>query len=465
MATIGRNDPCLCGSGKKFKKCCMDSGRFTAAFTVADSVAAFDAVESWAFDDGPSEEEFDQASEEFHELLTDRQMDVLYDDSSPYGQPVQHLMAYWLTVERVRKNGRRGIDELLSGPLPSDRVRACLETLSKTPLRLYRLAFEGDQVTGLVDVLSGAAYPWPSREKMPVRPAAFVAYRLLPDGAGGVVPCPPFVAYDETFGSQLAAEIATLVKMGADAETPETEADILRDFPPMAAKAWADFVCDELGVDQDEHVHDESCDHDDEELGAARFTVPDAEALAAFIDGSDQFEAEDLQEDGKPPSLEFGRVWSWQDGDAVVQLVDGVLHLESPVDSLEADVETLTTLLGELAVFEDMDLEPTDYEFESESWTVLDEPGLLAAIAASPSFTPMDLDAPGQAAGLKHWAIIREKTPEAAEEDSDAVIGEMSIGDGVLEMWSAPETFEAAATLLVHLLGDFIEALDDDDAS
>ncbi|MEK6589771.1 MAG: SEC-C metal-binding domain-containing protein [Nitrospinota bacterium] len=23
MSTIGRNDPCLCGSGKKYKKCCL----------------------------------------------------------------------------------------------------------------------------------------------------------------------------------------------------------------------------------------------------------------------------------------------------------------------------------------------------------------------------------------------------------------------------------------------------------
>lgn len=24
MNTVGRNDPCPCGSGKKFKKCCID---------------------------------------------------------------------------------------------------------------------------------------------------------------------------------------------------------------------------------------------------------------------------------------------------------------------------------------------------------------------------------------------------------------------------------------------------------
>jgi hypothetical protein len=27
-ATIGRNDPCPCGSGKKFKKCCLNKIHF-----------------------------------------------------------------------------------------------------------------------------------------------------------------------------------------------------------------------------------------------------------------------------------------------------------------------------------------------------------------------------------------------------------------------------------------------------
>ena len=25
---IGRNDPCPCGSGKKYKNCCLDSGKY-----------------------------------------------------------------------------------------------------------------------------------------------------------------------------------------------------------------------------------------------------------------------------------------------------------------------------------------------------------------------------------------------------------------------------------------------------
>lgn len=31
MSKIGRNDPCPCGSGKKFKKCCIDKPEYRTA--------------------------------------------------------------------------------------------------------------------------------------------------------------------------------------------------------------------------------------------------------------------------------------------------------------------------------------------------------------------------------------------------------------------------------------------------
>jgi hypothetical protein len=42
MKKAGRNDPCPCGSGKKFKKCCeskMIGGRFMATKVASDSSA------------------------------------------------------------------------------------------------------------------------------------------------------------------------------------------------------------------------------------------------------------------------------------------------------------------------------------------------------------------------------------------------------------------------------------------
>jgi hypothetical protein len=38
MARIGRNDPCPCGSGKKFKKCCIDKQQAMAAASAPPSL-------------------------------------------------------------------------------------------------------------------------------------------------------------------------------------------------------------------------------------------------------------------------------------------------------------------------------------------------------------------------------------------------------------------------------------------
>jgi len=52
MKTIGRNDPCPCGSGKKYKQCCMSSKKGN----VSDLAAAFDKIyenNTWGNGSGP----------------------------------------------------------------------------------------------------------------------------------------------------------------------------------------------------------------------------------------------------------------------------------------------------------------------------------------------------------------------------------------------------------------------------
>lgn len=50
MSKIGRNDPCPCGSGKKFKKCCEEKGKTKALsperVSVQQSPASFGKVSS-----------------------------------------------------------------------------------------------------------------------------------------------------------------------------------------------------------------------------------------------------------------------------------------------------------------------------------------------------------------------------------------------------------------------------------
>src|SRR5262252_9152786 len=46
MAKVGRNDPCPCGSGKKYKKCCLPSQSVPApaAATAAPEIPDFDLL-------------------------------------------------------------------------------------------------------------------------------------------------------------------------------------------------------------------------------------------------------------------------------------------------------------------------------------------------------------------------------------------------------------------------------------
>jgi SEC-C motif len=40
MSSVGRNDPCPCGSGLKFKRCCLKKEQTTAAYTAGDRDSA-----------------------------------------------------------------------------------------------------------------------------------------------------------------------------------------------------------------------------------------------------------------------------------------------------------------------------------------------------------------------------------------------------------------------------------------
>src|SRR3989442_1393768 len=44
MKPVGRNDPCPCGSGKKYKRCCLDRAGSVGAYTGAEREAALDGL-------------------------------------------------------------------------------------------------------------------------------------------------------------------------------------------------------------------------------------------------------------------------------------------------------------------------------------------------------------------------------------------------------------------------------------
>lgn len=88
MSNIGRNDPCTCGSGKKFKKCCIDK------------VAASKALNPL---DGPTQ---DGKAKEYEQALQDRDCErwIAYNalnlDALP-GEPIAQMLVERKLIEQL----------------------------------------------------------------------------------------------------------------------------------------------------------------------------------------------------------------------------------------------------------------------------------------------------------------------------------------------------------------------------
>ena len=162
--TIGRNDPCPCGSGRKYKKCCLArdeaAGRVSAA---ADAVSleradlrqvALDALTAHSI-----EQRFSKQARPVAEAFSlDRPMPEGVSEADV------HLKFYFhWHLDAALASGRTIAETFLESAagrsLPT-RQRALLERLSKARLRLYQVEdVRRDEGLRLLDLRSGES-PW-----------------------------------------------------------------------------------------------------------------------------------------------------------------------------------------------------------------------------------------------------------------------------------------------------------------
>ena len=76
MAKIGRNEPCPCGSGKKYKRCCLTNGVQALGFTPEERQRALGMLERFV------EKELDREDDAAYDLFHD-QCDVRLDELNP----------------------------------------------------------------------------------------------------------------------------------------------------------------------------------------------------------------------------------------------------------------------------------------------------------------------------------------------------------------------------------------------
>ncbi|MGH8790474.1 MAG: SEC-C metal-binding domain-containing protein [Cupriavidus necator] len=164
IAKVGRNDPCPCGSGKKYKHCCLLPQEAPAVEPKEHEGAVGRAID-WLFERHRKSTQT-ALDELLEDMLGEAQRDQLVaeaDEESWVG--IQINLMEWLLAEgelQVKGVRRRVCEYLLGpgGPLLTVGQRDWLQQLTQRPLRLYDVTdvVPGVQMT-LCDALDTDAPP------------------------------------------------------------------------------------------------------------------------------------------------------------------------------------------------------------------------------------------------------------------------------------------------------------------
>jgi hypothetical protein len=182
MDKAGRNDPCPCGSGKKYKRCCLDEGGARPAISADDRNSAFAKLDRFVGRELGKEDE--AAYDSFYEPWEDR-MEELDEQQTETSESVYDM---WFFCDAVLSTGGHAIDMFLErGPLLSPGERRYLRLLRETALRLYEVedVSPGVSVT-LVELPAGTRVK--VHERLGSRSLwrhALLAARIIGEGPSG----------------------------------------------------------------------------------------------------------------------------------------------------------------------------------------------------------------------------------------------------------------------------------------
>lgn len=165
MSKVGRNDPCPCGSGKKYKKCCRAKDEESAAHRREEEQAVEIAL-SWLLTTYP-DETTEAVNNDYLGRLSDEEIERL-DELPPWLINTFNVNSgEWLLADGILTidGTPTPVIELLldaGGPLLPARGRAWLKALTEYPLSLYEVLEskpgEGMQVLDLLDPTASSVW-------------------------------------------------------------------------------------------------------------------------------------------------------------------------------------------------------------------------------------------------------------------------------------------------------------------
>ena len=188
MKKPGRNDPCPCGSGKKYKQCCLPKEAAQAEQAVSDRFRAVSKALSWLMTvHGRAARAAIDAA--FFKQLSDEENEWLQHLEPKVYEGIMVNTLEWLLAEgfiTVKGEERRVAEVLLGrgGPLFSAEQRQWLELLASRPLGLYEvIEVKPGECIRLQDVLFPGQAPVLVKEKAGSQQTVkydLIAARIMP---------------------------------------------------------------------------------------------------------------------------------------------------------------------------------------------------------------------------------------------------------------------------------------------
>lgn len=138
MAGPGRNDPCPCGSGKKFKHCCLTRPQAATGITPRDRTEAFDALLEYS------------RREQFDSLVASSAREWADMPNAPAGEALAFIIEFptsaetffdWLFFDVRTDDGRTIADAFLGARqwTVSPAAAEYMRLMRESHLRLYQV--------------------------------------------------------------------------------------------------------------------------------------------------------------------------------------------------------------------------------------------------------------------------------------------------------------------------------------
>jgi len=187
VSQVGRNAPCPCGSGKKFKKCCLGKEP-SLPFTPSDRQSALEKLMDWAM-----RSEFDEERVAAGVAFWSSWLDARGETGRPAMDLEESIGAFstWFALDSRLANGATVLEFLLRQPVGAlgRGEREYLERMRDTHMRPYQVTdVKSDEGLRLIDLWTGEQV-W-VQERLATSQLVrwdLLAVRLMPGAAGDLV--------------------------------------------------------------------------------------------------------------------------------------------------------------------------------------------------------------------------------------------------------------------------------------